>query len=98
MHWICAVVFMQEKRIQVYDSMGGGEEYLPHLMQYLKDEHKDKKKCPLPDADSWTLVSTTVDTPRQRNGKNYSYPFALFLVTSFAHGHPSSPTHSFTLF
>lgn len=70
MHWICAVVFMTEKRIRVYDSMGSsGRRYLEALFHYLKDEHMDKKKKPLPDEDEWELVGTTRDTPQQRNGK-----------------------------
>jgi hypothetical protein len=70
MHWICAVAFIAEKRIQVYDSMGsGGSFYLDTIFRYLQDEHKDKKGGPLPDIDQWQLVTTTSDTPRQRNGK-----------------------------
>jgi Ulp1 protease family, C-terminal catalytic domain len=69
MHWICAVAFMQEKRIQIYDSMGSsGKTYLEAIFNYLKDEHMDKKKKPLPDQDQWELISTTRDTPQQRNG------------------------------
>mmetsp|Transcript_5251 Transcript_5251/g.12537 ORF Transcript_5251/g.12537 Transcript_5251/m.12537 type:complete len:541 (+) Transcript_5251:105-1727(+) len=69
MHWMCGVIHMQKKRIQIYDSMGsGGSNYLQCLFQYVQDEHKDKKKCPLPDIDEWELVGTTSDTPRQRNG------------------------------
>lgn len=71
MHWVCAVVYMQEKRIQFYDSLGdSGREYLQHLFRYLQDEHMDKKKAPLPDANKWQLVECTRDTPRQTNGKN----------------------------
>jgi len=67
-HWVCAVIFMQAKRIQFYDSMGGrGESYLQDLFRYLQDEHLDKKKCPLPDLDEWKLVTCTPDTPRQKN-------------------------------
>lgn len=70
MHWLCAVVFMAEKRIQVYDSMGsGGQHYLDSIFRYLQDEHLDKKKCPLPDLDQWELVTCTASTPQQRNGK-----------------------------
>jgi len=75
MHWVTAVALMQEKRIQFYDSMGDdGQEYLDAIMQYIKDEHLDKKGVPLPDADQWKLVTCTRDTPRQLNGK----PFELF--------------------
>lgn len=69
MHWTSAVVFMKQKRIQFYDSMGGdGMLYLKDIFQYLKDEHREKKGSDLPDADQWTLVPCTRDTPRQLNG------------------------------
>jgi hypothetical protein len=60
---------VQEKRIQFYDSLGAdGLEYLEHLLQFLQDEHVDKKNCPMPDLDEWKLVPCTDDTPRQLNG------------------------------
>ena len=69
-HWICAVAFMAEKRIQMFDSLGGsGRPYLEAIFQYLKDDHKDKKKCEMPDQDEWELVVTQPDTPNQQNGK-----------------------------
>jgi hypothetical protein len=69
MHWLCGVVFIQKKKIKIYDSMGsGGRHYLESLFQYLQEEHMDKKKCSLPDIDEWELVGTTRDTPQQRNG------------------------------
>ena len=87
MHWLCAVIFMQEKCIQVYDSMGsGGDLYLQSLFQYIKDEHMDKKKCPLPNPEEWTLVHTTSDTPQQRNGYDcgvFTCMFAYFLSQNF---------------
>ncbi|CAB9517227.1 Sentrin-specific protease 2 [Seminavis robusta] len=83
MHWVCAVAFMQEKRIQFYDSMGSsGKEYLDDLFQYIKDEHQDKKKAPLPDEDQWELVTCTSDTPQQGNGFDcgvFTCMFADFL-------------------
>ena len=70
MHWVCAVAFMSEKRIQMYDSMGtDGMNYVESIFQYIQDEHKAKKGSPLPDADKWKLVPCQDDTPRQRNGK-----------------------------
>ena len=70
MHWICAAIFMKDKRIEVYDSMGSsGGRYLEALFNYIQDEHMDKKKSPLPDVDSWQLVPTQRDTPRQTNGR-----------------------------
>ena len=71
MHWLCAVAFMQEKRIQLYDSMGSrGLYYLKSIFRYIQDEHKAKKGSDLPDIDQWELVPTTSDTPRQRNGES----------------------------
>lgn len=69
MHWVCAVLFVQEKRLQFYDSLGGdGSEYLEFLFRYVQDEHLDKKKQPLPDVREWQLIPCQEDTPRQLNG------------------------------
>jgi hypothetical protein len=74
MHWICGTIFMKDKKIEIFDSMGsGGQRYLQALFQYVQDEHQDKKKCPLPDVDMWMLVPTRGDTPRQRNGKRFPF-------------------------
>lgn len=70
MHWTSAVIYMEEKRIQYYDSLGGTDRTkLDGLLSYLKDEYRIKKGGEL-DVDEWTLVSCTGDTPRQKNGKN----------------------------
>ena len=42
--------------------------YLEFLKRYIADEHQDKKKEPLPDAEEWELVPCERNTPRQRNG------------------------------
>ena len=82
-HWCCAVIFMQEKRIQFYDSMhGSGKYYLEGLMQYLKDEWKAKKGGELPDANKWNLVPCESDVPHQENGYDcgvFTCMFADFL-------------------
>jgi len=68
-HWGLAVIFMQLKRIQFYDSLGvSGRQYLTALLAYLQQEHEHKRNCPLPDPDSWELIQCTDDTPRQTNG------------------------------
>jgi hypothetical protein len=75
MHWVCAVAFMQDKKIRFYDSLGdSGRDYLEALFRYIKDEHKDKKKCDLTDVDDWELIPCTRDTPRQHNGA-YTHSF-----------------------
>ena len=69
MHWTSAIIFMESKKIQYFDSMGDTEmSKLEGLLQYLKDEHKAKKGTEL-DVSEWKLVKCTLDTPRQRNGK-----------------------------
>jgi len=68
-HWVCAVAYMQERRIHFYDSFGsGGMDYLKNIMQYIKDEHKDKKKTPVPNEHEWKLVPCDWRArPPQRN-------------------------------
>lgn len=84
-HWICGVIFMKEKRIQIYDSLGGsGRVYLNALFQYVQDEHKDKKKSPLPDIDEWTCVVTTRDTPTQQNGELIVVLYKIFSALACA--------------
>ncbi|KAL7427955.1 hypothetical protein ACHAXH_002583 [Discostella pseudostelligera] len=69
MHWTSAVIFMEEKRIQYYDSLGGTDMLkLEGLLQYVKDEFKAKNDGKEMDATEWELVGCTRDTPRQRNG------------------------------
>ena len=69
LHWTSAVIFMEEKKIQYFDSMGGTDEAkLWGLFQYLKDEYKVKKGREM-DTAGWKLVPCTEETPRQRNGK-----------------------------
>ncbi|KAL3799204.1 LOW QUALITY PROTEIN: hypothetical protein ACHAW5_007243 [Stephanodiscus triporus] len=67
-HWTSAVIFMEDKRIQYYDSMGGTDRSkLEGLLEYVKDEYRAKNGKEL-DVTEWELVSCTSDTPRQRNG------------------------------
>ena len=74
LHWNFVVAYIQEKRIEIYDSMGNGGCEPPRLiMKYIKDEHQAKKGIPLPNAQSWTLVTRHPTQPRQRNGKYISY-------------------------
>ena len=80
LHWTSAVIFMEEKRIQYYDSMGGTDRAkLEGLLQYLKDEYKAKKGEEL-DISQWTLVNNTKDTPKQENG-DYENTVVLFVLS-----------------
>ena len=80
MHWISAVIFMQKKRIEMFDSLGSnGKRYLEVLFQYLQDEHLDKKNTCLPDLEKWKLVQTQPETPRQNNGYDCGI-FACFFA------------------
>jgi hypothetical protein len=69
--WICAVAYMSEKRIQMYDSMGAdGMFYLRIILQYIRDEHMEKKKshpCRMR-SDQWQKIATQGNTPKQDNG------------------------------
>jgi sentrin-specific protease 1 len=69
MHWTSAVIFMEDKRIQYYDSMGGTDRAkLEGLLEYVKDEYRAKNGKDM-DTSEWELVSCRRDTPRQRNGE-----------------------------
>jgi len=47
-HWCLAVIHMQDKKIEYFDSSSGtGRAYLPHLLRYLKDDQQHKEKAPL---------------------------------------------------
>ena len=62
-HWRPAVIFMEDKRIQYYDSMGGTDRSkLEGLLEYVKDEYR-VKNCKELDVTEWELVSCTRDTP-----------------------------------
>eukprot|EP01083_Nonionella_stella_P071146 190932_1 len=83
MHWTCAVIFMQEKRIQYFDSMrGDGYMYSEGLLRYIMDEWKAKKGGSFPDADKWKIIGNKEDVPTQQNGSDcgvFTCMFADFL-------------------
>lgn len=69
MHWTSAVIFMEEKKVQYFDSLGGTDRVkLEGLLEYVKDEYKAKKGGEM-DVSEWKLVGCTSDTPRQLNGE-----------------------------
>lgn len=67
-HWTLAVIYMEGKRIQYYDSLGKTDEAkLQGLFQYVRDEYKAKNSGKEMDVSEWMLISNT-DTPQQSNG------------------------------
>lgn len=57
---------MKNKRVAVYDSLGGNHDHTLNLfLKYLQDEHLDKKKAPL-DVSDWKK-ETPKDIPQQGN-------------------------------
>ena len=69
-HWFCLAIFMEERKIVSYDSMGGGDN-LPFLLiafRFLVDECRFKNGQPLPGR--WTLhqQGANQNIPQQVNG------------------------------
>lgn len=79
-HWVCAVAYIQERKIQFYDSLGSsGARYLQHIWRYLQDEHMDKKQHALP-GPAWKLVPCNIDrTPQQLNGYDCGVFVCMFM-------------------
>ena len=69
-HWTCCVVYITERKVVYYDSMGGGgKRYVDAVRRYLGDEHQDKLGRPLVDGDSWsTVCGSRNGCPQQQNG------------------------------
>ncbi|CEG79415.1 hypothetical protein RMATCC62417_13889 [Rhizopus microsporus] len=65
-HWVLGVIDMKNKKISIYDSLHGKDDYtLKLLLTYLEEEHLDKKKTPY-DTSDWTLESPQ-NIPKQGN-------------------------------
>ena len=81
MHWCLATVDLREKRIDYFDSMHGNNPRCHSaLLQYLQDEHLDKKKSPL-DTSGFQL-NMRKDIPTQENGSDcgmFTCKFAEYL-------------------
>jgi len=66
-HWCVAVANMPERRLDWYDSMGGGPgSHLNHLRMYIADEARTHWNRQL-DMDDWTFHAPS-HVPRQMNG------------------------------
>jgi len=74
-HWTCCVIDMQTREITFYDSMrpgrnsNHGDDYCRSMLEYLKEEHKDKKGSVLPNIEDFK-ISTSNDNPQQNNGSD----------------------------
>merc|ERR1719247_4074572 len=76
-HWCMGVVDVPRKEVRYYDSMSGGDHgFGEHMLQWVADEHKDKKGKPLPDAGTWSVVRPQ-NVPQQENGNDCG----VFMVT-----------------
>lgn len=92
-HWALAVMYVQKRVIRFYDSMHGrGKVVMDHLFHYLKDEHQDKKKSPLPHQDKWHLEAYD-ETPAQMNGCDCGV-FSSSFNAAIAAGVPTSDVHA----
>lgn len=59
-HWCMSIIDFREKKLSYLDSMGGqNQAALSALLQYLRDEHKDKKGQPFDDS-GWKTESLRV--------------------------------------
>nr|KAG5697321.1 hypothetical protein BaRGS_004987 [Batillaria attramentaria] len=68
-HWCLCVVFVKQKKICYYDSMGGNnDQCLNAVRQYLYDESLEKRKEQL-DLTQWT-TEVVKDIPQQMNGSD----------------------------
>ena len=80
-HWLSAIVFMETKTIQMYDSSEQNatrdDFYLRTILEYLRHEHTNKKAFPLPDG--WILRHTPTNAPKQENGDDCG----VFMLTCF---------------
>ena len=68
-HWCLAVIDLKKKGVYFYDSMGSDKtDILKKLLEYLKQEHMDKKKSEF-DTSGFKLQNVK-DIPRQMNGSD----------------------------
>ncbi|KAL0078941.1 hypothetical protein J3Q64DRAFT_1809071 [Phycomyces blakesleeanus] len=66
LHWTLGVIDIKNKKVYVYDSLGGAHQRgLKLLLDYVEQEHLDKKKDTL-DMSEWTS-SAPKDIPHQEN-------------------------------
>eukprot|EP01138_Halocafeteria_seosinensis_P012988 gb/GECG01013266.1/.p1 GENE.gb/GECG01013266.1/~~gb/GECG01013266.1/.p1 ORF type:complete len:524 (+),score=72.65 gb/GECG01013266.1/:1-1572(+) len=90
-HWICACIFLKDKEIVSYDSMGRSTRYpeLQVLRRWVSDETADKKgESNRWDTSSWTLRAADPEVvPQQHNGCDCGV-FMYCICRSLALGQP----------
>ncbi|KAJ8729116.1 hypothetical protein PYW08_000697 [Mythimna loreyi] len=86
-HWCLCLVDFRKRAITYLDSRGQpNQECLDALLQYLKDEHQDKKKAPFDDSGWKTECATGI--PQQMNGSDcgmFACTFAEFSARDAAY-------------
>ncbi|XP_075992788.1 uncharacterized protein LOC142987718 isoform X2 [Anticarsia gemmatalis] len=79
-HWCMSLIDFRARKVSYLDSMGAkNQQCLDALMQYLRDEHKDKKGAPF-DETGWKAECLR-DIPQQMNGSDcgmFACTFAEF--------------------
>ena len=65
-HWVLGAIDIKKKKVMVYDSLNGNHDHsLSLFLNYLQQEHLDKKKTPM-DMTGWTC-ELPKDIPQQGN-------------------------------
>ncbi|XP_060801205.1 sentrin-specific protease 1-like isoform X2 [Amyelois transitella] len=91
-HWCLSIIDFRDKKVSYLDSMGGRNlACLEALLQYLKDEHQDKKGQPF-DAAGWN-TECLKDIPQQMNGSDCGM-FACTFAEFASRGAPYSFTQA----
>ncbi|XP_052758619.1 sentrin-specific protease 1-like isoform X2 [Galleria mellonella] len=91
-HWCLSLVDFQNKKISYLDSMGSSNQAcLDALMQYLRDEHQDKKGQPFDDK-GWK-AECLKNIPQQMNGSDCGM-FACTFAEFAARGAPYTFTQA----
>jgi Ulp1 family protease len=88
-HWLVVVVFFDQKRIAVFDSMhsGKGENYLRILFRYIQDEHRRKHATELTEKEKWKLVTSKATAPHQSNCESFKTKQKNHVSLSLSHTH-----------
>ncbi|XP_059058188.1 sentrin-specific protease 1-like isoform X2 [Achroia grisella] len=91
-HWCVSMVDFQNKKVSYLDSMGSSNQAcLDALMQYLRDEHQDKKGQPFDDK-GWK-AECLKNIPQQMNGSDCGM-FACTFAEFSARGAPYTFTQA----